>query len=151
LLQPRLYIEILDADDQHCPPGQRGEITVTGGFNPFLPLLRYRTGDFAALSFQGSVPHLIDLEGRPPVIFRATDGRLLNNIDISMALRPYPIAQFQLHQFADGAVRLRRRSAGVDDGTLRASLLKLFGVNQTLAIEDLPTDEKVRQYSSDLE
>lgn len=150
LLQPNLYLEILDEDDQPCPPGQRGEVTVTGGFNPFLPLLRYRTGDYAALTYQGTHPRLIDLQGRPPVIFRTMDGTLLNNIDISMALRPYPIAQFQLHQFADGSLRLRRQSAGVDDQTLRATLLQLFGPTQPLSIEDLPTSNKARQYTSDL-
>ena len=33
------------------PAGERGEITLTGGFNFCLPLLRYRTGDFASLDF----------------------------------------------------------------------------------------------------
>jgi phenylacetate-CoA ligase len=151
LLQPRLYLEILDSDDQPCPPGQRGEVTVTGGFNPFLPLLRYRTGDYAALSFQGSLPHVVDLEGRPPVLFRATDGRPLNNIDISIALRPYPLAQFQLHQFADGALRLGRQPSSVPDDTLRTTLLNLFGRSQTLTIEDLPSLEKARQYTSEID
>lgn len=151
LLQPNLYLEILDDDDQPCPPGQRGEVTVTGGFNPFLPLLRYRTGDYAALTYQGSHPRLIDLQGRPPVIFRAVDGTPLNNIDISIALRPYPLIQFQLHQFDNGSLRLRRQSVGVDDRTLRTTLLQLFGPSQPLTIEDLPTDEKVRQYTSDLD
>src|SRR5207248_2528256 len=34
LLQPRLYVEILDAEGTPCKAGQRGEITVSGGFNP---------------------------------------------------------------------------------------------------------------------
>ncbi len=150
LLQPRLYVEILDSDEHPCPPGTRGEITVSGGFNPFLPLLRYRTGDFAALAFNGNVPQLVGLEGRTPVTFRANDGQLINNIDVSIALRPYAIGQFQLHQFADGVLRLRRREANVDDETLRAVLLDLFGRGQQLTIEDLTDEEKVRQYTSDL-
>src|SRR5436190_1746992 len=50
LLQPGLYVEILDADDRPVVPGTRGEVTLTGGFNFCLPLLRYRTGDHAALA-----------------------------------------------------------------------------------------------------
>ncbi|HEU5058066.1 MAG TPA: hypothetical protein VFU21_16155, partial [Kofleriaceae bacterium] len=49
LLQPRLLVEILGPDGTRLPPGARGEVTLTGGFNPYLPLLRYRTGDHAAL------------------------------------------------------------------------------------------------------
>src|SRR5262249_10014589 len=44
LLQPMLYIEILDGAGHPVNAG-RGEITLTGGFNFCLPLLRYRTGD----------------------------------------------------------------------------------------------------------
>jgi phenylacetate-CoA ligase len=150
LLQPRLYVEILDPDDQPCPPGGRGEITVTGGINPLLPLIRYRTGDHAALEFDNDRPCLIDLEGRAPITFRATDGTLLNNIDVSLALRPFAIAQYQLHQFADRSLRLKRRDAHVDDATLQTTLLNLFGASQPLTIEDLSPHEKVIQYTSDL-
>ncbi len=36
LLAQDVYVEI---------PGERGEITLTGGRSPYLPLLRYRTSD----------------------------------------------------------------------------------------------------------
>src|SRR5207253_11178665 len=38
LLQPRMYVEILDRAGRPVPPGERGEVTLTGGFNPCLPL-----------------------------------------------------------------------------------------------------------------
>src|SRR5262249_24567435 len=44
-----LYVEIVDDAGRPVEPGQRGEVVVTGGVNPNLPLVRYRTGDFAAL------------------------------------------------------------------------------------------------------
>jgi phenylacetate-CoA ligase len=50
LLQPRLYVELLDPAGRPVPIGTRGEITLTGGFNPALPLVRYRTGDHAAFA-----------------------------------------------------------------------------------------------------
>ena len=46
LVQHRLFVEILDASGQAVPPGERGEVTLTGGFNFCLPLLRYRTVDW---------------------------------------------------------------------------------------------------------
>lgn len=109
ILQPRLHVEVLDAADQPCPPGVRGEITLTGGFNPFLPLLRYRTGDTAALGYLDGRPVLVGLEGRPPVVFRGRSGQLINNVDVSAALKPFALAQFQLHQAEDGDLTLRVR------------------------------------------
>jgi phenylacetate-CoA ligase len=163
LLQPRLHVEVLDAAGQPCPPGVRGEITLTGGFNPFLPLLRYRTGDHAALDYLDGRPVLVGLEGRPPVVFRGRAGQPINNVDVSAALRPFALAQFQLHQAEDGALTLRVRDLtprpplpstssgqalpgkGGSGGPLpcregffggvRAALLALFGADQPLTIE----------------
>lgn len=154
LLQPRLFVEILNADGTPCSPGERGEVTLTGGFNPMLPLLRYRTGDFAALKFIGGQPTLVELEGRPPVIFRARDGRPINNIDVSLALRHLPIAQYALHQSATGALRLTVREAGAPLDAIRMPLLALFGDDQPLTIQEANTLElpggKLIQYTSDL-
>src|SRR5690606_36520549 len=41
-----VFVEVLDAGGN---PSTRGEVVLTGGRNPFLPLLRYRTGDWAEL------------------------------------------------------------------------------------------------------
>ena len=154
LLQPRLYVEILDPEGAPCPPGVRGEITLSGGFNPFLPLLRYRTGDFAGLEFRSAQPLLVGLKGRPPVTFRTADGRPVNNVDISIALRPFPIAQYALHQSADSALHLKVHAAGVDQTPIREALLALFGADQVLNMEEVESWErpegKVIQYTSDL-
>jgi phenylacetate-CoA ligase len=153
LLQPRLYVEILDPDGAPCPPGVRGEIILSGGFNPFLPLLRYRTGDYAALEWRGSQPTLTQLAGRPPVIFRATDGRFINNIDIAIALRPLPLAQYTLHQSANGSLTLRVHGADPLDA-IRAAVLELFGADQRLSLEALdpftPPAGKLVQFTSAL-
>lgn len=106
LLQPRLFVEILGADGRPCAPGERGEITLTGGFNPALPLLRYRTGDHASLEWRGSVPVLVGLDGRPPVPFTTADDRAVNTIDITVALHQRSAARYTLHQRADLALEL---------------------------------------------
>ncbi len=48
VLPPDVHVEALQADGASCSPGERGEITITGGRNPFSPLVRYRTVTGAA-------------------------------------------------------------------------------------------------------
>ena len=51
LLPHDLHAEVLRPDGTPAAPGERGEIVVTGGRNPLLPLFRYRTGDFGTHGF----------------------------------------------------------------------------------------------------
>ena len=151
LLQPRLFVELLDAEGMPVRAGVRGEVTLTGGFNFCLPLLRYRTGDTASLRFHEGTPVLVELEGRPPVRFRTNDGRWINNIELTHALRPFAIPQFSLHQDAAGALCLRTYGAFTPAAELRAALESLFGAGQALEIEALAvTGEKIVQYTSEL-
>lgn len=153
LLQNKLYVEILDAAGRPCAPGERGEITVSGGFNRYLPLLRYRTGDFASLEFRGQTPVLRNIEGRAPVVFRSQNGQRINNIDVTLALWPLAITQFCLHQNADASLKFTLRG-NADLAQVRAKILALFGPAQTLEIvtlkdTDVPTG-KMMQYTSDI-
>ena len=149
VLSPDLYVEILRPEGTPCDPGERGEITLTGGRNPFLPLLRYRTGDWAALDFSGSVPTLVGLEGRPPTVFRTASGEPINNIDVTWALRPLPLSRFALHQAADNSLTLRVRRDEAPDQALRQALGELFGPSLPLRILDLPDppEGKLVQYT----
>jgi phenylacetate-CoA ligase len=148
LLQPRLYVEILDPEGAPCPPGARGEVTLTGGFNPFLPLLRYRTGDWASVRFVGRQPLMADLEGRPPVIFRGTTGQAINNIDVTGALKPLGLPPYQLHQAADGALRLTLRDRA-QAGAVEEALRGLYGPDQVIDViaAGEPPGGKVVQYT----
>jgi phenylacetate-CoA ligase len=151
LLQPRLYVEVLDASDRILAPGERGEITVTGGFNFCLPLLRYRTGDFGALVAGPGAPCIRALGGRRPVRFRNLDGEWFNNIDVSHALARVPLSHYGFHQAADGALTLSLRPAerALHSDAAAQALRPLFGV-QPVRIETLDADDKVLQYRSDL-
>lgn len=151
LLQHCLYLEILDQEGRPLPPGERGEVTLSGGFNFCLPLLRYRTGDHAALRFVGDDPVLLGLEGRPPVRFRTASGQWVNNIEVTHALRPYPLSQFGLHQAADGSLRLRLSRRSADEQSILSILHELFGAEARIEIVGDPFDDKVVQYTSDLE
>ncbi len=152
LLQPRLYVEILDTEGLPVAAGERGEITLTGGFNFCLPLLRYRTGDYAQLTKVSGEPALLGLEGRPPVRFRTSSGEWLNNIEVTRALGQFGIPQYILRQGETGALHLRyaRYSGGRE--ALLTALRELFGGDAELEVEEVPSFEgKVVQYTSALE
>jgi phenylacetate-CoA ligase len=151
LLQHRMLVEIVDDRGKAVPSGERGEVTLTGGFNFCLPLVRYRTGDFASLARCGTETVLVGLEGRAPVRFRTQAGEWLNNIEVTHALAPLALRQFQLQQAADGSLVLRVAGLGQREPELRAALLGLFGAEQALAIAELDAREgKLLQYSSEL-
>lgn len=102
----RVWVEVLDADGRPVPDGERGEVVVTVDENPYLPLLRYRTGDTAALvrDHRGTV--LVGLEGRAPVRFVAADGSTASSIDATQLLQAYGLAAWELAQDASGDAHL---------------------------------------------
>jgi phenylacetate-CoA ligase len=149
LLQHRMYVEILSEKVTPVAEGERGEVTLTGGFNGWLPLLRYRTGDYASLVHRDGEWHLLGLEGRPPVTFRASDGTMLNNIEVTHRLQRLPLVQWTLHQAKDGALHLRWCGSGVHEDEVRKPLAELFGA-LPLALERVHSfDGKVVQYTTE--
>lgn len=100
-----IYLEIFDEQkDIKINDGERGELVVTGGSNPFLPLIRYRTGDFCRLEIRDGVPFLLDLEARNPIVFYTNSDEKINNIDISNQLSKLALAGFKLNQKKDKSV-----------------------------------------------
>ena len=151
LLQHRMYVEILDSEGRPIPAGKRGEITLTGGFNFCLPLLRYRTGDYGALERCAADLVLTGLSGRPPVRYRTMSGEWINNIEITHALRQLPLSQYALHQDAAGDLRFIFQASGVTAESIAAILVTLFGVNQRVTVRGpVEFDAKVVQYTSGL-
>lgn len=103
LLPHDLFVEIINPSNTKDSNGY-GEITVTGGRNPYLPLIRYKTGDFGKLKFDtcpcgDPFPKLKLLSGRKPVYFTSTIGETVNPIDLARILRSFTeIFQFQVIQ-----------------------------------------------------
>jgi phenylacetate-CoA ligase len=152
LLQHRLVVEVLDTDGEPVPHGQRGEIALTGGFNFCMPLIRYRTGDHAALELRDGEWVLVGLAGRAPVRFRCTNGSYVNNIDVTHALKPFALAQYALTQRADGSFDVDLFGPVTpDEGAIEAALRELLGLEATLRIRHVrEACDKVMQYRSEL-
>lgn len=151
LLQPRLYVEIVDEAGRALPPGERGEICVTGGFNFCLPLIRYRTGDIAALAMADDTPILVGFSGRRAIRYRTARGEWINNIDISHALTGLSAAQFGVHQDGTGALTLKLSADAMADAPLAVSALAGLMGDLPIAVDPIVGDDKILQYSSDLE
>lgn len=150
LLQPNLFVEILNDKNEAAAPGERGEITLSGGFNFCMPLLRYRTGDFASLSQTPAGPVLQGLSGRAPVRFLTQSGEWINNIDVTHALRPFAIAQFGLHQSHNGALTLWLANSALHLASIaREALIPIFGA-QPIYVKPIVAEDKIVQYTSDL-
>ncbi|MEK7467957.1 MAG: AMP-binding protein [Planctomycetota bacterium] len=137
-----LHVEVVDARGLPVPSGNPGEICVSGGRNPFLPLLRYRTGDRARLETKpcacgDPMPRLLGLEGRAPVLLRAADGSPVASVDVSRALRDFSIAQHALVQRAGGAVELDVRPLPdwpLDAARIEKALRGVFGAKTKLRV-----------------
>lgn len=127
ILPPDLWVEILRPDGSLCQDGEVGEITLSGGRNPFLPLLRYRTGDRARGQVLASGPHLLDFHGRALVKFSSGQEEILD-IDVTHALRHLALREFSLHQNPDGSLEFQFRGLA-HETKIEAALRQVFPSN----------------------
>jgi phenylacetate-CoA ligase len=110
-----MIVEILDGD-RTCGPGEKGEIVVTDLSNTDLPLVRYRTGDFASFSEApcpcGRTLRTLDrLYGRAYDFIVATSGRkfhaeFLMYVFEEAQRHDVGIAQFQARQESARSLRV---------------------------------------------
>ena len=143
VLLPDVFVEALDEDGERVPDGERGELTITGGRNPFMPLVRYRIGDYGKLATvtlpDGRRARVIEgLEGRAPVCYRAADGRPVTSVDVARTVRPIgPFVQHLFRQGADGAVELRLRpipDVPIALDAMENALRRLFGDDTAITV-----------------
>jgi phenylacetate-CoA ligase len=130
-----IHLEVLGPDGTAVDSGERGEIVVSGGRNPFAPLIRYRTGDFGRIDDSpcacgDPMPRIVDLEGRAPILFRAADGTPVSTVDVSRLLREFPLLLHEFVQRADRRCELVLRAlpgAAPSLDEIRRALGRLFG------------------------
>ena len=149
VLDRRVHVEILDGDGEPVTAGERGEIVVTAGENPLLPLVRYRTGDFGRLVAVDGRPAIADLEGREDVTFAAADGSAVPSVDVTQQLQAAGARGWTVHQAMDGAVTAV--IVGADPARSSDTLAQLFGRAVTVTIVETLADlgaGKPRRYSS---
>ena len=150
VLDRRVVVETLDEVGRAVPDGQIGEIVVTAGENPLLPLVRYRTGDFGRLvRLEGGGVAIADLEGRENTRFTAADGRLVPCVDLTQQLQAHGALGWSVEQSADG--RVSARIAGGDADAVAAALIALLGqpvkIDRVHRVADLG-EGKPRRYRS---
>jgi phenylacetate-CoA ligase len=126
LLSTDLYVEILGPEDEPLPEGEVGEVVLTGGRNPYFPLLRYRTGDRAALLFKNGQPHLSRFEGRHAVHLENKDGEPVPTLDVVHALKDLALIGFSLNQSADRSLHFDY-CGSAKAGEVQGRLEALFG------------------------
>ena len=151
VLDRRVVVETLDAAGRPVPDGEVGEITVTAGENPLLPLVRYRTGDFGRLvPLPGGGVGITDLEGREHTVFIGGGGRRVPCVDLTQQLQAHGARGWSVAQAADGSVFAR--IAGGDREAVRRALRTLLDqpveVQAVARVADLG-DGKPRRYRSD--
>ncbi len=125
VLDRRVHVEILDAGGAPVPDGEMGEITVTAGENPLLPLVRYRTGDVGRLvRFSDGAVGIADLEGREHTEFVTGSGARAPSVDLTQQLQSHGALGWSVVQAADGAVEVT--VAGGDARLIRGALRALL-------------------------
>ena len=142
LLQPRLYVEVTDSDGWPVPPGAVGTVTVTGGMNPYLPLVRYGTGDTARFAWSGDQPVLEGLSGRPPVTLRTASGDSVPSFELTLALTDLPLRRWRVHQRADRSVVVFAEPEAGGPGDVATTISSVLGA-VGVTVEPLTDADKV--------
>ncbi len=152
-----LYVEITDEAGRVLPDGQSGKIVLTGGRNPYLPLLRYDSGDTGFVVDRGVGPARSQGEAlfclgicREPLLFRCPSGAMLNPVDIARVLRGFPVLRHRVIQEPDLGLKILVDAFHVDSfrDTLLAQLRKLGDGDLKISLiqERLPDWDKDPAY-----
>jgi phenylacetate-CoA ligase len=107
-----LYVEVLDAADRPCAPGEVGRLVITDLHNFASPLIRYDLGDHAEVggpcpSGRG-LPVLTRIMGRSRNMLTLPSGdRMWPTLTAGLFVENAPVRQFQLIQHSREAIEVR--------------------------------------------
>ncbi|HEC19893.1 MAG TPA: phenylacetate--CoA ligase family protein [Gammaproteobacteria bacterium] len=90
-----VILEVVDAEGNVLPVGQRGELVVTHLATRDFPFIRYRTGDVGMLSEKSctcgrGLPLLASIEGRTTDFVVAFDGTVMHGLALIYTVRDLP-------------------------------------------------------------
>jgi phenylacetate-CoA ligase len=146
-------VEILRDDGTAAAPGEVGELVGTTLCNMAMPLLRYRTGDEAAMAVDQScacgaeTPIIEALEGRTDDYLVTLDGRRIGRLSTAMKRSP-SIHSAQLRQHRPGHARLLVRPTATykpeDAEAVKADILERIGPFEIdiVEVDEIPTTPK---------
>jgi len=160
ILPADIYLETIGSSSSPCSTG--GELVITGGRNPYLPLLRYRTGDSGVPDYTPCVcgdphPRIKSLATRKAVFFYTKERELVNPIDISRILKDYPVIMHQFIQEKNYRCTLRlcphRPFTAAESAELVSKLETLFKhtISVQLTFDLSPLEKKSIPYLCELE
>jgi phenylacetate-CoA ligase len=153
LLQPRLHVEVTDDAGMPVAAGDVGQITLTGGFNPYLPLVRYRTGDDARLGDRSGAPVLERFAGRASVLLRDVAGTDVNSFDLAQILEELPLRRWSVRQRGDDsvvvAVEPEHRAGHGIEGRVAAAVERVLGA-VPVRVEPLTAQAKVVPFTAEV-
>ncbi len=141
--------EVLAPDsDSALPPGDSGRLVATGLLNVDMPLIRYQTGDRAALAPAGTgcdcgrgLPILAAVEGRLDDAIVTADGRQVGRLD-PVFKADFPIREAQIEQVDLTRVILRvvpARGFGPEVAAqLEKALRQRLGPTMEIDVEEVP-------------
>lgn len=138
-------VEILDDDDRPVPAGEVGRVVATGLINDAMALVRYDTGDRAALEPKSepcacgrTLPRIASIDGRQDDVLITLDGRHIGRLDPAFKA-DLPIREAQIAQVAADRVVARVVAAdgwnAAHADVLREALAARLGPSVTVAVE----------------
>lgn len=120
-------VEILDSAGKQATAGSEGALTVSSLSAYSFPILRYAVGD-RAVAASGpcpcgcALPHFLSLAGRQAQQICTRDGRRVSEYYVLDQVASRCPTQFQLQQWAAGALKLVLPSSGAIDDEVVAEL-----------------------------
>lgn len=135
-IAPYVHVSVR-TEDGDCADEGTGELVVTSLLNRAMPMIRYRTGDWATVRWvddehEGRVQSITALPGRTSPYFTAPGGRF-DPDTFGAVLRKLDVRYYQVTQKRDNSfvVRWKQEPAGPTPGvverTLRAVLGQTYG------------------------
>ena len=102
----RLYVEILDEQNEPCKDGEKGQLVITDLDNKVMPLIRYKVGDYAvwgsneACECGRGLPKLKFIEGRSFDVIKTPNGSVISGTFWTLLIRyvSNEIKEFQIKQ-----------------------------------------------------